>query len=69
MSDTGIGIPFNEQALVWEELYRGKNASGIQGSGIGLALVKAIVERHNGHVSLESKVGAGTLVNLYLPLN
>jgi two-component system OmpR family sensor kinase len=69
MSDTGIGIPFNEQALVWEELYRGKNASGIQGSGIGLALVKAIVERHNGHVSLESKVGTGTLVNLYLPLN
>lgn len=69
LSDSGIGIPENEQLLVWEELYRGKNASGIQGSGIGLALVKAIVERHNGHVSLESQVGTGTLVTLYLPLN
>ncbi len=69
MSDTGMGIPENEQVLVWEELYRGKNATGIQGSGIGLALVKAIVERHNGHVSLYSNVGTGTLVTLYLPLN
>lgn len=66
--DTGIGIPVSEQDLVWEELYRGKNAAGIRGSGIGLALVKMIIEHHNGFVSLQSRLGYGTLVTLSLPL-
>jgi two-component system OmpR family sensor kinase len=66
--DTGIGIPEEEQALVWEELYRGRNAAGIRGSGIGLALVKAIVERHNGRVELQSRLGVGTQVSFWLPL-
>jgi len=68
VADTGIGIAEHEQSLVWEELYRGKNAKGTPGSGIGLALVKAIVERHNGRVELQSTLGAGTKVSLYLPL-
>ncbi len=66
--DTGIGIPEDEHELVWEELYRGKNASGIRGSGIGLALVKAIVERHSGRVDMQSRLGAGTRVSLILPI-
>lgn len=67
--DTGIGIPADEQSLVWEELYRGKNATGIRGSGIGLALVKVIVERHQGQVELHSLPGKGTQVAVRLPLN
>lgn len=68
ITDTGIGISEQEQPLVWEELYRGKNASGIPGSGIGLALVKAITERHGGHVELQSRLAKGTKVSLHLPL-
>ena len=50
-----------------EELYRGKNARGLPGSGLGLALVKAIVERHGGQVTVRSREGQGTVVALRLP--
>ena len=69
VADSGVGISDTEQALVWEELYRGKNASSIPGSGIGLALVKTIVERHDGTVQLTSAVDVGTTVSLRIPLN
>jgi two-component system OmpR family sensor kinase len=67
--DTGQGIPDGEIPLVWEELYRGQRVNGTFGSGIGLALVEAIVKRHGGRVSLTSRVGQGTTVMLTLPLN
>ena len=67
IADTGPGIPDDEQPEVWEELYRGKNARGTPGSGLGLALVRLIVERHGGQVSLRSQVGRGTVVTLRLP--
>jgi len=68
VADTGPGIPEEEVPLVWDELYRGENARGIRGSGIGLALVRAIAERHNGEVSLRSRVGQGTVFTIHLPL-
>lgn len=68
VSDTGIGIQPEDQPLVWEELYRGGDTKHIPGTGIGLALVRAIVERHNGTVDLVSQPGSGTTVSLYLPL-
>ncbi|MCZ7544938.1 MAG: HAMP domain-containing histidine kinase [Anaerolineae bacterium] len=68
VSDTGIGIAEKEIHLVWEELYRGENAKDIPGNGIGLALVKAIVERHYGVTALRSQPGEGTTVTLWLPL-
>jgi len=68
MMDTGIGIPAAEVPLVWEELYRGGNTHDIPGNGIGLALIKTIIERHQGSVDLHSQVGQGTTVTLYLPL-
>lgn len=68
VSDTGIGIAEKEIHLVWEELYRGENAKDIPGNGIGLALVKAIVERHYGVTALQSQPGEGTTVTLWLPL-
>ncbi len=66
--DTGIGIPPGEIPLVWEDLYRGQQVREIPGSGIGLTLVKTIIERHYGQVSLESAPGAGTTVYVRLPV-
>jgi len=67
VADTGPGIPEEEQPHVWEELYRGEAGRGIPGSGLGLALVRAIAERHNGRVTLRSRLGQGTLFSLRLP--
>jgi two-component system OmpR family sensor kinase len=68
IADSGTGIPDDELALVWGELFRGKSARGIPGSGIGLALVQAIVRRHQGRVSIRSRRGSGTVVSIRLPL-
>jgi two-component system, OmpR family, sensor kinase len=65
--DNGPGISLRDQAHIWEELYRGQDAHGIPGSGIGLALVQAIITRHEGHVELVSQPGQGTTVILELP--
>lgn len=58
VTDTGDGIPPAALPHVWEELYRGQQIEKIPGSGTGLALVKAIVERHQGSVKVESIVRA-----------
>jgi len=68
VADTGPGIPQDELERVWEELYRGQSARGIPGSGLGLALVRAVVERHGGQVSLRSRAGHGTVVRVRLPV-
>lgn len=68
VADTGRGIPDNEQTRVWEELYRGTQSHNVPGSGLGLPLVKAIVERHGGKVGLLSKPGQGSVFSIYLPL-
>jgi two-component system OmpR family sensor kinase len=67
VTDTGPGIPDLEVPHVWEELYRGRAARGIPGSGLGLGLVRTIVERHGGQVSLRSRVGEGTVVTMRFP--
>jgi two-component system OmpR family sensor kinase len=67
VADTGPGIPEENQSHVWEELYRGESNRGVPGSGLGLALVRAIAERHHGRVSLRSRVGQGTVFSLRLP--
>ena len=69
VADTGPGIPEEDLPHVWEELYRGISARGIPGSGLGLALVRAVAERHNGEVNLRSRAGKGTVFSLKLPLN
>ncbi|MGA9531531.1 MAG: HAMP domain-containing sensor histidine kinase [Anaerolineales bacterium] len=68
VADTGPGIPDGEAEQVWDELYRGKGARGIRGSGLGLALVKLIVEKHEGRVSLRSQPGRGTVFTIRLPV-
>jgi len=68
VADTGPGIPAEEALRVWDELYRGQGARGTPGSGLGLALARAIVERHGGRVTLRSRVGQGTVVVVRLPI-
>lgn len=67
VADTGPGIPDEERPHIFEELYRGKDARGIEGSGLGLALVKAVVERHGGTVTVRSRPGQGTEFTVRLP--
>jgi two-component system OmpR family sensor kinase len=67
VADTGSGIPEAEVPFVWQELYRGRGARGVPGSGLGLALVRAITERHEGEVTIRSRVNQGTVVTLKLP--
>jgi two-component system OmpR family sensor kinase len=67
IADTGPGIPENEIDQVWEELYRGEQARGIPGSGLGLPLVRAIIEKHGGKVTLRSRPNQGTVFSIRLP--
>jgi two-component system OmpR family sensor kinase len=69
IADTGPGIAEDEIPFVWDELYRGEEARGVPGSGLGLALVRAIVVRHNGQASIRSRPGQGTQVTLRLPVS
>jgi two-component system OmpR family sensor kinase len=68
VADTGPGIPEEDVPHVWEELYRSDSARGVPGSGLGLALVRAIVLRHGGEVGLRSRKGQGTVFNIRLPV-
>jgi two-component system, OmpR family, sensor kinase len=68
VADTGLGIPEDEQAAVWEELARGSRTRAIPGSGLGLPLVRTIVQRHGGSAELSSRAGEGTVVRLRLPV-
>jgi len=65
--DNGCGIPESEFDRIFEWLYRGRNVSAVEGTGLGLAAVKAIVERHGGHVDVESVEGRGTVVTVQIP--
>src|SRR5262249_10324538 len=68
VADTGPGIPETDLPHVWEELYRGQGARAVPGSGLGLALVHAIIQRHGGQVSVRSRAGQGTVFTVRLPL-
>lgn len=66
--DTGMGIPADEQDKVWTRLYRGDKSRSQRGLGLGLSLVKAVVEAHQGKVTLQSEVGCGSTFTVCLPL-
>jgi signal transduction histidine kinase len=70
ISDTGIGVPQEEQARIFEEFYRASNARQMQpeGDGLGLSLVKRVVEMHAGTINFSSHVGSGTTFRIVLPL-
>lgn len=68
--DTGMGIPKADQEHLFTRFYRASNAArrAIPGTGLGLAIVAAIVEVHQGKLSLDSAEGVGTVVTLRLPV-
>jgi signal transduction histidine kinase len=70
IADHGIGIPSAEQAKVFEKFYRVGNGlvHDVKGSGLGLSLVKHIIEAHHGTISVESEVGRGSRFTILLPL-
>ncbi|QQR74371.1 MAG: HAMP domain-containing histidine kinase [Holophagales bacterium] len=69
VSDRGLGIRKADLPRVFEPFFRGGEATkaGIGGSGLGLAVVRGIVEAHGGRVTVESATGEGTTVSLHLP--
>ena len=68
--DTGVGIPSEALPFIFDKYYRAHSQanSSVQGTGLGLALVKRIVERHGGDVRVQSQVGQGSTFSIYLPL-
>lgn len=70
VTDSGIGIPFEQQSAIFERFSRIEDISStsVVGAGIGLALVKQLVEHHNGRIDLQSEPGKGTQVTVtFLP--
>jgi len=65
--DSGIGIPAEEQDKIWSRLYRGDKSRSQRGLGLGLSLVKAVVEAHGGKVTVTSKLNEGSEFTVCLP--
>ncbi|MCK5496365.1 MAG: ATP-binding protein, partial [Hyphomicrobiaceae bacterium] len=69
VADQGIGIPKDQQWRIFERFESRSQGSGHRGAGLGLSIVKSLVELHGGTVSLESEPGRGTSVTVCLPEN
>jgi signal transduction histidine kinase len=65
--DTGMGIAAEELPRIWERLYRGDKSRTERGLGLGLSLVKAIVQAHGGRVEVKSDPGKGSTFCVRLP--
>jgi signal transduction histidine kinase len=70
ITDTGIGIPEDEQDQVFGRFFRSSNArvSGVGGTGLGLAITRGIIEAHGGTIGFDSIEGVGTTFRITLPL-
>ncbi|MCK6581184.1 MAG: HAMP domain-containing histidine kinase [Anaerolineae bacterium] len=70
VTDSGVGFALDEAALIFEPFYRGRIgiANGIPGTGLGLHIVKQVVEQHGGGVSAVSQPGGGSTFSIVLPL-
>jgi signal transduction histidine kinase len=64
--DRGVGIPPGEQPYVFERFYRGHAAGAVSGTGLGLSLVRHVVDAHGGTITLDSAAGEGTTVTITL---
>ncbi len=69
IADTGIGIPKEDQMHIFERFYKVDKSRerSLGGNGLGLSIVKKIVDLHGGRISVESEVGKGTTVHIILP--
>jgi signal transduction histidine kinase len=66
--DTGPGIPSGEQEKIWQRLYRGDHSRSQRGLGLGLSVVKALVEAHGGTVAVANHPGGGAVFTIELPV-
>jgi len=66
VKDSGTGIPAEEIPRIWERLYRGDKSRSQRGLGLGLSLVRAIVNAHGGRIELQSDVGKGSSFTIHL---
>ena len=69
VKDTGMGIPAADIPRIWERLFRGDKSRSQKGLGLGLCLVKAVVQAHRGQVDVESQPGQGSVFTIRLPAN
>ncbi|HME99910.1 MAG TPA: ATP-binding protein, partial [Terriglobia bacterium] len=69
VSDNGCGIAVEHLPRVFDRFYRAESSRGSDGAGLGLALVKSIVDLHGGSTTIESNPGCGTIVKLVFPLS
>jgi hypothetical protein len=67
VKDNGIGIPKNEQNLIFNRFFRAKNAMYFPGTGIGLNIVKGYINNLNGNISFKSIENKGTIFKVQLP--
>lgn len=67
VKDTGLGVPQDELPLLFSEFRRLKGTAKIEGTGLGLFIVKTVVEAHGGTVGVESREGEGTTFSIRLP--
>lgn len=67
VTDRGIGIPADELTHLFETFFRARNATNIQGSGLGLVITRQFVEKHGGHLDIQSRENVGTTCTITLP--
>jgi two-component system, OmpR family, sensor kinase len=67
IADHGIGVPLGDFDRLFERYHRGSNVSGIVGTGLGLHLVKMVIDLHGGTVVVNSEEGKGTCFTMHLP--
>ena len=68
ISDSGMGIPKNEMSRLFTQFFRASNVQDVIGTGLGLTIVKEIVDKHGGQIQVESEEGLGTTFIIHLPV-
>jgi two-component system, OmpR family, sensor histidine kinase BaeS len=67
VADSGVGIDAENLPQIFDRFWRGPNAAGLPGTGVGLAIVAGLVHAHRGNISVRSEPGAGTAITVSLP--
>jgi signal transduction histidine kinase len=68
IQDRGIGMTSDELKRIYEKFYRADQSGNIPGTGLGMAIMKDIIDYHGGEIVINSEYGVGTTINIYLPV-
>ncbi len=68
VTDTGVGISQEELPYIFDRSYRGKSSMQVAGAGLGLAIVRELLNAHSGHIGVDSASGEGSRFVVYLPV-